>query len=383
MHRARRASEHQRSEDVATLSPMPPHRTDQTRPGRSRMCGLYLGKWCPTQSSGRIDITMIIGVVPRIAGSPEEAAPHQSTKAMRDRCASATHLSSSHVGGAHLPVDQRCCCVEQPSQRCDRLGLGQLVAEFTSGVGHRTLQHVQVVVQRIEFRARHDQLLITQRQLTRTLPRHPVPLPAGLRTELTRSPRPGVLGQGKATPPTPPTSPFDQRSNGPLCFLSGHFRHDEIVDGGSSSDVGTPEDASGRGQAGVERLADVRDVATLRIGSKRPHHLARSPPPSSPGSPPGSSDRRPPLSAPDSRTSASIRTRRAPPPRLRRPPRTPATDDLRWAHTLVRSCHPFWSSTSPGTITSNRNRLRFPHCTWPSGPRRAARHCDMVAAVAS
>lgn len=106
-----------------------------------------------------------------------------------------------------------------PERRHRRPTIGQL----TFGVGHRARQHVQLVVQRIEFGARHDQFVFTDLQFAGPLTPDPVPLPTRLTAEFLGTTRPGSLGHHSSAISAswdvdrPPSSPWVG------------FRHDEIV----------------------------------------------------------------------------------------------------------------------------------------------------------
>lgn len=110
------------------------------------------------------------------------------------------------------PIRQRRRRIEQPAQCRVQFGRRHVVLQHPAGVGHRSLEDVQVVVQRIQLTACHHEFAVAQRQLPRPLTRHPVPLSARLRTELPWPARPVVLGQREATPPAPPLG----RSSAPL-----------------------------------------------------------------------------------------------------------------------------------------------------------------------
>ena len=60
---------------------------------------------------------------------------------------------------------------------------------------HRARQHVQLVVEVVERRLRHHELALAERQLPGPLARHPVPLAAAGRAELSGAARPRPLGQ--------------------------------------------------------------------------------------------------------------------------------------------------------------------------------------------
>ncbi len=112
--------------------------------------------------------------------------------------------SRSSPGRWEAAACQGFCGVEQPSQGVECFRGAELVLEITSGVDHRTLQHVQVVVQRVEFAARHHQFALAERQLACPLARHPVPLATTLRTEGSWTPRARPGREDDAAPSTAP-----------------------------------------------------------------------------------------------------------------------------------------------------------------------------------
>ena len=107
------------------------------------------------------------------------------------------------AGGRDPSCCQRLGCLEQPAQRLERFAAAELVLEVSMRVDHGALQHVQLVVQRVELAAGHHQLTVAERQLTGPLTRHPVPLAAALRAELPRTTRPLAGGQDRTAPPAP------------------------------------------------------------------------------------------------------------------------------------------------------------------------------------
>jgi hypothetical protein len=95
---------------------------------------------------------------------------------------------------------------EQPIEHAAQLAgwRRRRCGEVRFGVGYRTCQDVDLIVQLVERRTGDHQLAVTQFELACSLPRHPVPLPAALRAELPRPATTTPLGQRAATPPTTP-----------------------------------------------------------------------------------------------------------------------------------------------------------------------------------
>ncbi len=97
------------------------------------------------------------------------------------------------------------------------------VGDLPFGVGHCTRQHVQLVVQRVEFGTGHDQFVLTDLKFSGSLTSDPIPLTARLTAELLRPTGSGPLGHDAAAVTAsrsvdrPPPSPY------------GRFRHDEIM----------------------------------------------------------------------------------------------------------------------------------------------------------
>lgn len=117
-------------------------------------------------------------------------------------------------------------CLEQPAERFAELGGGQAAAgQVALRVGDGTRQHEQIVVQPIELAARDDQLAVAQRQFASTLTRHPVPLPAFLRTE--RSGSAGTLPSRQRRPA--PSTTGREVSRCPLLRPIRQFRHDANI----------------------------------------------------------------------------------------------------------------------------------------------------------
>ena len=82
------------------------------------------------------------------------------------------------------------------------VGLRSGGGQIALGVVDCACQHVQVVVQRVEFASGDHQLAFAEFELVGSLARDPVPLAATLGTELSRSAGSAPLGQHSPAPPT-------------------------------------------------------------------------------------------------------------------------------------------------------------------------------------
>ena len=108
------------------------------------------------------------------------------------------------AGGTDLAVPQRPCGIEQPLERITQVR-GRAVArggKISFDVVDRTRQHVELVVQSVQFGPGNDQFVVAQLEFGGSLPGDPVPLPTTLGTELARASRSGASRDRPATPST-------------------------------------------------------------------------------------------------------------------------------------------------------------------------------------
>lgn len=121
--------------------------------------------------------------------------------------------------------------VAQPFDRVAQFPLRHRAARRSANVSldifERTLEHVQVVKQRVQLRLVNDDLVSTKREICRTLTRHPIPLPATLTTEQLGSPAASSTQEHASTP----SAPHFNATITSIAFLAIHavFCHDNIV----------------------------------------------------------------------------------------------------------------------------------------------------------
>lgn len=101
------------------------------------------------------------------------------------------------------------------------------------GVNQRTVQHVDLVFERVEFVPCHHEFVLAELQFTGSLPGHPIPLPTFLAAELPSSAGAVLGGKNMSTPSATAVV-------SPLCSLVHAFRHDENVTTDSVQCVNLP-----------------------------------------------------------------------------------------------------------------------------------------------
>jgi len=113
--------------------------------------------------------------------------------------------------GADLPVAQWPCGVEQPRQRIGEFARTRrsVTRQVTLDVLDCTRKDIQLVVQRIELRTRHDEFVLAEFEFGRPVPGHPVPLPTATRAEDAWSSGPVAFGER----PAAPSAVFGRRSS--------------------------------------------------------------------------------------------------------------------------------------------------------------------------
>ncbi len=91
---------------------------------------------------------------------------------------------------------------EEPLEGCLEFSVAQGASdgEISFCVLDGAGEHVEVVVQLVEFVSCDDQFVGAQRQIGGSLPSHPVPLPAPLTTELSRAAWAGAFGENSSAP---------------------------------------------------------------------------------------------------------------------------------------------------------------------------------------
>jgi hypothetical protein len=122
-------------------------------------------------------------------------------------------------------MTQRPCGIEQPRQRLAKFAARRRLraCEVPFDVVDGARQHVQLVMERIEFRPCHHQFVLTQRKFGCSLPGHPVPLATSTRTE-----NPGSAGARSLREcSTTPSAVSDRQSS--AVTVHRVFRHDVIV----------------------------------------------------------------------------------------------------------------------------------------------------------
>ncbi len=111
---------------------------------------------------------------------------------------------------------------KNPVERFTELTVRRPTTRVALDVRDRTRQHVQVVVQFVEFVPVDDDLVGAERKVSCTLTRDPIPLPTLLTTELfgTTWTRPA---HNNSTAPPATTDPL------PHAWFGIRFRHDKTV----------------------------------------------------------------------------------------------------------------------------------------------------------
>ena len=144
--------------------------------------------------------------------------------------ATSDRMSCWRCRSRDLAIAQRCRRVEQPVQHFTQLTIAapSRRIEIASGVVDGTCQDVEIVAQRVEFGASHDEISLAQCQFAGPLARHPVPLPARLPAELLLASRLCRRRQDTSTPAAPHQSTVGPRSPFRTSALA-RFRHDEII----------------------------------------------------------------------------------------------------------------------------------------------------------
>ena len=95
--------------------------------------------------------------------------------------------------------------LKQPFERCPEVSGGRVNArvEISFDIVNGALQHVDLVAQRVELLACHDELVFAEAEFIGALPGDPVPLTASLRAKPARSPHAVAGWQRGAAPLTP------------------------------------------------------------------------------------------------------------------------------------------------------------------------------------
>lgn len=108
--------------------------------------------------------------------------------------------------------------VDRLGELCGRWGVAQVSLDVLDGAG----EHVQVVLETVQFVSSYDDLVDAEGKVGSSLARNPVPLTAPLATEFLWTTWSLPAGDHPSAPSTP-----GHRS--PVVVVSVQFRHDEIV----------------------------------------------------------------------------------------------------------------------------------------------------------
>ncbi len=207
--------------------------------------------------------------------------------------------------------------------------------EVALGVVDGTGEHVEVVVQSVEFVATNHDFVRAERQFSGSLPRHPVPLPAALAAELT-GPSRARSGLQHAT--TPPTS---------LPWAARPSRRDSVMTKRARPPIGCGPRSRGRRRAatdsGASRSRWLRHARRRPHGGWRPIVCDNRPRDRPPPCPRPRLRQRQRCRRPPRRRRGRRRRQRRPCTRLRRPTTTPRSAQARFrdlfgADVVTRVC---------------------------------------------
>ena len=112
--------------------------------------------------------------------------------------------------------------MEEPVDGVGEFAVAGFAVEVSLDVLDGASKRVEVVEESVELVPSDDDLIRAERQISGTLARHPVPLPASLTAELARSSRTG-------TPRDNSTTPSTSRHRSPALTVRSIFRHDAIL----------------------------------------------------------------------------------------------------------------------------------------------------------